>query len=162
MVLFSLFKHANTRRNGQMKKIMGNFSENIRNKWTGFIRQRIKPVHLVFIFFLIFLFSQMFAFCQQREFYHQNQRTKLLILRSYVDLLNYPFNTGDQAGAKMPQIQYLQVNICYWVWFPRRLFGSRGQITDWISLFGRFTRKVHGPVDTVVSALCSFTDTSPT
>ena len=33
----------------------------------------------------------MFAFCQQREVCHQNQRTKLLILRSNVDLLNYPF-----------------------------------------------------------------------
>ena len=41
------------------------------------------------IFFL--LFSQMFSFCLQREFYHHNQRLKTLFLRTYVDLLNYPF-----------------------------------------------------------------------
>ena len=86
MVLFSLFKHENTRRNGQIKKIMGNFSENIRTKWTGFIRQRtglirqrtglirarikpvrrrikpvrqrIKAVHLVLILVLICLFNR--------------------------------------------------------------------------------------------------------
>ena len=77
MVLFSLLKHANTRRNGWIKKIMGNFSENIRNNWTVFIRQQtglirqrtglscrqirpvsqlIKPVHLVLIFFFHFSF----------------------------------------------------------------------------------------------------------
>ena len=128
MVVFSLVnvKHETTSRNGQTKKIMGNFSENIRTNWTGFIRQqtglicqrtglirrrirpvrwrikpvrwrikpirqRIKPTHLVLIFFLIILFSQQFVFCQQRELYHQNQLSKLLFLRPYVDLLNYPF-----------------------------------------------------------------------
>ena len=55
------------------------------------VRQHIMLVHLVLIFFLIILFSQLFAFCQQRELYLHNQRTKLLILRSYVDYLNYPF-----------------------------------------------------------------------
>ena len=41
------------------------------------------------IFFL--LSSQMFSFYLQREFYHHNQRLKTLFLRTYVDLLNYPF-----------------------------------------------------------------------
>ena len=39
MVLFSLVKHEKTSRNGQIRKIIGNFSENIRTNWTGFIRQ---------------------------------------------------------------------------------------------------------------------------
>ena len=116
--LFFLVKHENTSKKGQIKKIMSHFSENIGTNWTGFIcqqtglirqrtglicrrlklvhrrikpvRQRIKPVHLVLIFFF---FSQLFAFCQQRELYNQNQHTKLLILKSYVDLLNYPFKS---------------------------------------------------------------------
>ena len=99
----------------QIKKIIGNSSENIGTNWTGFIRQQtglirqwtnlfrvrikpvrrqirpvrqqIKPVHLLLLFF----FSQMFAFCQQGELYYQNQRAKLLFMRSYFDLLNYPF-----------------------------------------------------------------------
>ena len=119
MVLFSLVKHESTSRNGQIKKSMDNFNEYMRTNLTGFIsqrtglicqrtglirrqikpvcrrikpvRQRIKPVHLVLIFVLIFFLSQMFAFCQQRELHHQNQHTKLPILRPCVDLLNYPF-----------------------------------------------------------------------
>ena len=112
MVLFSLSGHNNSRRNGQIMKTSGQLCENIRTKWTGFFRrptglihrqikpvclrieltrQPIKPYHLGLIFVSYFSFSQMFAFCQQKEFYYQNQREKLLILRSYVDLLNYPF-----------------------------------------------------------------------
>ena len=72
-VIFSLVKHENTSKNGQIKKIVGNFSENRLNNWTGFIRQRTGLIR------------------QQRNLYHQNQRRKLLILRSYFDLLNYPF-----------------------------------------------------------------------
>ena len=62
MVLLSLFGHENTRRKKQIKKSRGQFSENIRTKWTGFIIlncwqtglicrrtglicRRIKPVH---------------------------------------------------------------------------------------------------------------------
>ena len=78
-------------------------------RWTGFIRvpvrrqikpvcQRIKPVCSVLIFYLFFL-SNFFAFCQQRGYYHQNQCDKVLILRSYVDLLNYPFK--DVPGAPL-------------------------------------------------------------
>ena len=111
---------------------MGIFSENRRTDWTGFIcqrtglirqrtgliryrikpvgqrikpvRQRIKPVHLVLTFFL---FSQPLVFCQQRKLYHQNQRRKLLILRSYVDLLNYPFKEYFIHGL---QLSFL---LCY-------------------------------------------------
>ena len=47
---------------------LGAFSENIRTKWTYFI-------------------------LRLKEFYHQIQRGKnLLILRSFVDSLIYPFN----------------------------------------------------------------------
>ena len=103
MVIFSLVKHENTSKN-----IRTNWIGFIR-QWTGLIRQRtslirrrikpvrrqvkpvrqpIKPVHLVLIYIF---FSQLFALCQQRELYHKHQRTKLHILRSYVDLLNHPF-----------------------------------------------------------------------
>ena len=40
MVSFSLVKHENTSRNGQIMKIMGNFSENKRTNLTCFTRQR--------------------------------------------------------------------------------------------------------------------------
>ena len=95
-------------------KIRGQFCENIRTKWTGFICRRTGFIRLRtgFIgradeaslstheaspivpkfFLLIFLFSQMFSFCLQQVFYHQNQLQKQLFLRTYVDLLNYPFN----------------------------------------------------------------------
>ena len=43
-------------------------------------RQRIKQVH--------FIFSYVFALCQKGEHCHCKN---LLILRSFVDLLNYPF-----------------------------------------------------------------------
>ena len=95
IVLLSLFGYKNTRRNGQIRKIMGQFSEKIRTIWTGFIRQwtdlirqwtglicariktvrwrikpvcqRIKPVHLVLNFFsYISLFLQLFAFYQKK------------------------------------------------------------------------------------------------
>ena len=90
MLVFSLVNYENTSRNGQVKKIMGNFSENIRNNWTGFICQRydlirqrtgfirrrirpvhrlirpvpqqIKPVHLVLIFSFLFLFCLTICF----------------------------------------------------------------------------------------------------
>ena len=79
------------------------------HRWTGFIcvpvcRQikpvclRIKPIRQVLIFYLFFL-SNFFAFCQQRGYYHQNQCDKVLILRSYVDFLNYPFK--DVPGAPL-------------------------------------------------------------
>ena len=76
-MLLCLFKHENTRRNAQIIKIMGNFSENIKTNWTGFIgqqsdlidqrtglfcgqirpvRQQIGPVYIVLIFIIIFLF----------------------------------------------------------------------------------------------------------
>ena len=35
----------------------------------------------------------MFDFCQPKEIYHQNQRHKMLILKFYVFLLNYPFKS---------------------------------------------------------------------
>ena len=68
MALFSIFEHTHTSRNGKIKNTMGQFSENIGTKWTGFIRQRTglirrrtKPVHLVLIFSLnlplVFLIS---------------------------------------------------------------------------------------------------------
>ena len=89
-------------------------------RWAGFIRRRtsfirrrtsfirrpdeasppedeasppqMKPVLLVLILFsFFFLFSNVFFCCLQQEFYHQNQRLKSLFLRTYVDLLNYPF-----------------------------------------------------------------------
>ena len=75
---------------------MGNISENIGTKWTGFIRQgtglirqrtglirarietvrrwiqpvrqRIKPVHLVLIFFLIFLFLKCLLFVSRESY----------------------------------------------------------------------------------------------
>ena len=40
--------------------------------------------------FLLFLVSLLFAYCPQGEYYHQNEREKLLFLRFYVALLNYP------------------------------------------------------------------------
>ena len=139
MVLFSLFGHENTWRNGQIRKTKGQFSEKIRTKWTGFIprrtglilqrtgliyarikpvrwrikpvRQGIKPVHMVliyiYIFFFIFLISQVFAFCQ-REYYHQNQHKKLLILISYVDLLNYSVKTkySNLHNFRLPHLKF--------------------------------------------------------
>ena len=39
--------------------------------------------------YIFFSFSKVFAFCQKRDYYNQNQGKKVLILRSYVNLLNY-------------------------------------------------------------------------
>ena len=78
-----------TRTNKQFKKTRSQFCENMRTRWTGFIRWRtvfirwadedspsaneasrqpMKPVLLILIFFPFFLFYQMFSFCLQREF----------------------------------------------------------------------------------------------
>ena len=45
MVGLSLFKHENTTRNGQIMEIKGKLSENIKSRWTDFIRQRTDLIH---------------------------------------------------------------------------------------------------------------------
>ena len=48
--------------------------------------------------FSYFPFFSNVCFCPQRELYHQNQCTQLLILRSYVDLLNYPLKRAQNKN----------------------------------------------------------------
>ena len=108
MVLWYLFRHENTRRSWQIIKIKGQFSQNIRTKGTGSIsqvtglicrqnelirsRQRMKPVHLVLIFFCIFFFFFKFLLFVRRESITTIMcLKKLLIPRSSVVSLNYPF-----------------------------------------------------------------------
>ena len=101
MVFFSLFEHANTRRNWQIKKIMGKFCENIRTNWTGLIHRRTG---------LILQKTGSFG-------PYKNKKNKFIFcssLRSYVDLLNHPFEylthllwilTFTERPAKLKIIQ---------------------------------------------------------
>ena len=57
-----------------------------KSQFFGEITIKVSPP--IYIYFFSF---QVFAFCQKTEYYHQNQRKKLFILRSYVDLLNHHF-----------------------------------------------------------------------
>ena len=64
----------------KLRKLWAISEKNIRTNWIRFIRQRTG------------LIRQRTGLIRR-----QNQRTKLIILRSYVDLLNYPFKFSTNA-----------------------------------------------------------------
>ena len=64
----------------------------------------------------------MFACCQQIDFYHQNTHGKLINLRSYIDLLIYPF----RGEMQLPQFIYLTFTDC---------INNLTQLGAWFSCF---------------------------
>ena len=117
------------KKQGEIKR--GLICENLRTKWTGFIckqtgfiRRRTGFIRRTdeaspkeaspigpYIYFFFFSFLKCFLFCLQREFYHQNQRYKPLFLRTYVDLLNYPFKQHCWLFAGPPFTLTIYMNI---------------------------------------------------
>ena len=108
--MFYLFGYETKRRNKQFKKAQ--FCENIATKWTGFIRrrtgfirwrmkpvcQRTKPVLLALFFFSVLPSKSLL---------------KPLFLRTYVDLLNYPFKQHCKLFAGPPFTLTIYMNIQY-------------------------------------------------